>query len=130
MIEALIYGDSHDNALRNAAKGKKDYSDVLAYPSVVEVLDEILKKAAEEKLQFHGKTTSASTSAQGNTSDVTMVADSTAAADNDGANDKLFEGHGKLSVDDQDHWQRTAQKLLRQYVKLAVTPTTKAALQQ
>ena len=120
--------------MRNAAKSRKTYEDVLQYQSVQEVLDSINKMVEKEKAELVAPSaTSASAEQQGSAT--------AAAAADPGASAASAAGQGqsaqqaasealvtKLGSDDSQQWLKHAEKILAQHVRLMVTPSTKAAL--
>ena len=127
LAQALVFGDMHDNSLRNAAKNNKRCEDVLAYPSAKEILNEVDCHYANEKVtppdatqaNTHSSTATSSATPTATTNSMQQMAEQSSKP----------EGFESLDVDTQDKWLAHADKELRQHVSLLVIPSSRTALE-
>ena len=120
--------------MRNAAKSRKTYEDVLQYQSVAEVLDSINKMVEKEKAELAPPSATSAPAEQQGSATATAAADpgaSAASAAGQGQSGQQAASEAlvtKLGEDGSQQWLKHAEKILAQHVRLMVTPSAKAAL--
>ena len=131
LCKAIVYGDSYDATLRAGVRNRKGVDDVLTYNVIKEAIDGVLETLEKEKIPASSH--SASGAGEGEQSSAIAPGGAREVAD-DGAEASEDKGlHDKLSgmeTDSRAHWQGVAERLVRQYIRIVVAPTTDAGVAQ
>lgn len=126
-----MYGDAYDASLRIGARNRKGVEDVLTYNVIKEAIDGLLETLEKENVPASA---SAGASEGGQSSEITGTSagkdadddggDAAEAGENKGLRNKL----NGMETDSRAHWEAIAERLVRQYTRVVVTPSTDAGI--
>ena len=129
VCQGIVYKDEYDATLRTGVRSRKGVEDVLTYNVIKDAVSAVLEQLEKESLPAGA--THAPAIATGATSTSGAAPAATEGEAPDAAENKAVrEGLGKMAEGTREHWESIATRLVRQYTRIVVTPSTEAGLVQ